>query len=206
MKQRTSQILFAYWNDVRGERAAPRRFEIEPSRISSILSETCIIEYGNDEAYRFRLAGTRICEQFGTEFRGRDLLDGWSAGDRETLEHHLREIRRQSSVSVFTVGASAADGREARFEMILLPLVHTDGRIDRFLASITAIDPPHWLGTAPLVARHLTTADSLWPDGRPHAFLERNHHQAPFLPQPPGTRIVRSDRRQFRVYPGGRES
>ena len=44
MQQRTNQILFAYWNDVRGERLAPRRFEIEPARIATILPETFILE------------------------------------------------------------------------------------------------------------------------------------------------------------------
>ena len=32
--------------------------------------------------YQYRLAGTRLCELFGSELRGRNFLDGWSDGDR----------------------------------------------------------------------------------------------------------------------------
>ncbi len=85
MKERTSQHLFAYWNTVRGDRVAPRRFEIEPSRIAGVLPETFILEREARGDYRFRLAGTRICEQFGREFRGANLLDLFAADDRETI-------------------------------------------------------------------------------------------------------------------------
>ncbi|MEO1694679.1 MAG: PAS domain-containing protein, partial [Pseudomonadota bacterium] len=44
MKHSTSHSLYAYWNEVRDGRPAPRRFEIEPSRIAHILSETLILE------------------------------------------------------------------------------------------------------------------------------------------------------------------
>ena len=44
MKNRTSQILFAYWNEARQGRVAPRRLDIEPARIAGILSETMILE------------------------------------------------------------------------------------------------------------------------------------------------------------------
>ena len=78
MKQKTSQILYAYWNGVRGERMAPRRFEIEPARIATILPETFILERLDTDTFVYRLAGTRMCEQFGCEFRGANFLDGWN--------------------------------------------------------------------------------------------------------------------------------
>ena len=95
MKQKTSQILFAYWNEVRGSRVAPRRFEIEPSRISEILPETFILERLDRETYRFRLAGTRICEEFGQELRGTNFLDGWLDDGCIVLlrTHRLRKTR-----------------------------------------------------------------------------------------------------------------
>ncbi len=74
MKQHTSQSLFQYWNDVRRNRLAPQRFDIEPSRISHILSETFILERGERDDFLFRLAGTRVCDQLGTELRGQDFM------------------------------------------------------------------------------------------------------------------------------------
>lgn len=204
MKQRTSQIVYAYWNDVRGTRAAPRRFEIEPARISAILSETFILEHAGRETYTFRLAGTKLCEQLGGEFRGRNFLEGWTVGERDVYLRHFTSMSRQASISVFTIRGTNASGDGADFEIVVLPLVHTNDRVDRFLGTISAIDPPAWLGSTPLLTRTLVSDDLVWPDGRPHALLERNHRQAPFIPQPPGSRIVRAERRQFRVYDGGR--
>lgn len=203
MKQRTSQILFAYWNDVRGGRLAPRRFEIEPSRIGAILAETFILECSAPEIITYRLAGTRICECFGTEFRGRNFLDGWSDADRATLERHIASMCSHGSTAVFDIVAETASGRAVAFELVLLPLLHTGEQADRFLGAISAVAPPEWLGSEPLVTRRITHDELVWPDGRPHALLEKIHRQAPFIPQPRGSRIVRADRRQFRVYDGG---
>ena len=75
MKLATTRMLYDYWNEARGRRMAPTRFEIEPSRIAGILSETFILELAENCSFPFRLAGTRICEQLGAELRGRDLLD-----------------------------------------------------------------------------------------------------------------------------------
>ena len=85
MKQKTTQILDAYWNELRAGRLAPKRLEIEPSRIGSILAETFMLERAGASLYRYRLAGTRLCEIFGSELRGTNLLDGWSGSDRAAL-------------------------------------------------------------------------------------------------------------------------
>ena len=82
MKQRTLHTLYGYWNEVRAGRLAPRRLEIEPSRIAGILSETFMLERVDAATYRYRLAGTRLCELFGSELRGTNFLDGWSEQDR----------------------------------------------------------------------------------------------------------------------------
>lgn len=203
MNSRSLQALLAYWNDVRRGRLAPRRFEIEPSRIADHLPDTFILERIDAETYRFRLAGTRMCEVMGAEFRGSDFLDHWSTSDRTTLEGQLSIMTFQGAVGYFTFEAAAADARSADFEILLLPLIHSPDTIDRFLGVIAPIDPPIWLGSVRLEQRQLLTAELIWPDGRPHSIVERLGHQAPFLPDVRNARIVRADRRAFRVYDGG---
>ena len=203
MKQKTSQILYSYWNEVRGERVAPHRFEIEPARIVSILPETFILERVDAATYRFRLAGTRICEQFGVEFRGTNFLELWVNGNRHILARHLANITEHGVVGVFNFEASTNDHRAIQFEVLMLPLVHTGTSVDRVLGTISAIETPPWLGTERLHARRLVRHELIWPDGRPHSRIEITHRQAPFLPQLRGARFVRVDRRQFRVYDGG---
>ena len=89
MQQRTLQTLYGYWNEVRAGRLAPQRLEIEPSRIAGILSETFMLERIDAGSYQYRLAGTRLCEMFGSELRGRNFLDGWSEADRQVLARDL---------------------------------------------------------------------------------------------------------------------
>jgi hypothetical protein len=65
MQQPTSRQLYAYWDAVRNGRIAPRRSEIEPAKIASLLPQTFTAERTGLLGVRFRLAGTKICAQFG---------------------------------------------------------------------------------------------------------------------------------------------
>jgi hypothetical protein len=204
MRHTTSQQLYAYWNDVRGSRLAPRRFEIEPSRIAPLLPETFILEGTEEGAYRFRLAGTRLCETFGGELRGSDFLDCWDAEDRKTVGRLLASIAQQGGVMRIEMLAGTGDPRRlVPFELLVLPLVHLQATADRFIGCWCALEQPAWLGGQPLVERSIIEADIIWPDGRPHDVVERQDRQAPFLPHVRNSRLVRIDRRQFRVYDGG---
>lgn len=205
MKQKTSQILYAYWNGVRGERMAPRRFEIEPARIATILPETFILERLDTDTFVYRLAGTRLCEQFGCEFRGTNFLDGWSEDDRHIIAQQLAQAAAQGGVVVLDVEAGVLDPARSRvtFEMTLMPLVHTSAQVSRLLGSCSAIDPPGWLGAERLTSKRLLAHHVVWPDGRPHALADKYRNQTPFIASLAGARVVKSERRSFRVLDGG---
>ena len=114
MKHQVSQSLYAYWNDVRGTRIAPKRFEIEPSCLAAILPDTFILERNDAETSRFRLAGTRICEAFGAEFRGSNFFELFNAQDRVTLQRQFSIMARQGAVGLFTIDTESAGGHAAR--------------------------------------------------------------------------------------------
>lgn len=203
MRENVSQALYSYWNEVRKDRLAPRRFEIEPSRIPALLPDTFIIERIDAGTSRFRLAGTRICEAFGVEFRGVNIYDLFGEEDRITLQRQISVMALHGAVGRFVIAAETANKLIARFEMSLLPLVHTRDIVDRFLGSIAPIERYAWLGTVPLDHIRIVSHDLIWPDGRPHAMIDNMHRQSPFMAHMGEARIVRSDRRQFRVYDGG---
>ena len=203
MKRKASQVLYAYWNEVRGNRIAPRRFDIEPARIGSILPETFILERVEAGCYRFRLAGTRIFEAFGIEFRGQNFLDLWSEADRGSLRTQLAVLTSGSGVAQLTFDAAALDGRRARFETILLPLTHTSHILDRIVGTISCISPPPWLGTIRLERNELIEHSVIPLADAGPSQINANDRQAPFAPHMRDARLVRSERRQFRVYDGG---
>jgi hypothetical protein len=204
MKVRTSQQLYAYWNDLRGSRLAPRRFEVEPSAIANILPDTFILEREDRHDYLFRLAGTRICDRFGREFRGRNLLDLWSPDDREVVIRVLESVTRDGGVGVIGLMAGSATTGLAAFEMLLLPLVHTGQTISRVMGSIAPVSPLSCAEQDTYRHVELSTFDVIWPDGRPHAVIARSAAPAPFIRDTGDSKVVRFERRSFRVYEGGK--
>lgn len=150
MRQSTSKELYAYWDRVRNGRIAPCRFEIDPAEIASLLPETFIAAYEGRPSIRFRLAGTKICEQFGRELRGADFMDLWTGKDRDAVAALIRDILRDGIVAHGRFLASTAAGRQAEFELVLLPLIHNSSAVNRLLGAFTAVHPPYWLGSEPL--------------------------------------------------------
>lgn len=156
MLQPTSQKLYAYWDRVRNGRVAPRRFEIEPAKISALLPETFIAERNGARGYRFRLAGTRICEQFGRELRGTDLLDLWADAGRRAVSSMLHTVLTDAAIGYGRCRAFGRDNRHVCFEFLFLPLIHIGETPNRLLGAFTAMEPPFWLGTEPLLRQELT--------------------------------------------------
>jgi hypothetical protein len=204
MKQRTTQTLYAYWNDLRAGRIAPRRLEIEPSGIGSILPETFMLERTGRATYQYRLAGTRLCEIFGTELRGTDILAGWNPSDRAAIASNLVSTCEQGGVTLLTMEAGADTARRVQVEVIMLPLMHANNVMDRVIGAMSTLTSPHWLGYEHLTTKRLADHDVIWPDGRPRAVIERSGRDAHFRPHSPAGRTVGSQRRMFRVFDGGR--
>ena len=199
MQQRTLQILYTYWNGLRAGRVAPARLEIDPSRIGAILPEIFLLERMDAATYCYRLAGTRLCEMFGSELRGTNLLDGWSAPDRAALANDLA-LTCERGAAIHLVLEARADGdRRVQLEAAFLPLMHAEGAIGRVIGAMSAMASPHWLGHEPLRARRLLHHELIWPDGRPNAAL------AAMPPRSPPPTTGGGLRRSFRVLDGGRK-
>lgn len=206
MRQRTSNLLYEYWNNVRNGRRAPCRYEIEPAKIAALLPETIIVECDGTTEYRIRLAGTRICDQFGCELRNSGLLDFWTPADREALSSLLHNVTRDGAVAVAHFSAQKEEGRRADFEMTLMPLIHNGKSVNRMLGCITAIDPPFWLGTAQLDHFEIKTVDLVWPDGEPIILkaVQDARSSPPAIRERPRKPASGGDGKpRFKVYQGG---
>jgi len=197
--QSSLQTLYTYWNEVRAGRIAPQRLEIEPSRIAAILSQTFMLEVLRPDTYPYRLAGSRLCEIFGSELRGKNFLDGWSDEDRRTFESRLAAITEQGAVAHLTLEGIIDARHRTELEANLLPLLH-GGKITRIIGAVSVTSPPHWLGSEPLRNLRVKQHRLVWPDGRPHASALA---QVPAL-RTSNPHLVRADQRRFRVVEGGR--
>lgn len=157
MKHPTSRMLHAYWERLRGERAAPERAEIEPGEIRHLLADSLILEL--DMAARqatVRLAGTRVCALYGRELKGLPFATLW--GPHAPDPWRLVEIVAHDTLGVVAGlrGANAA-GESIDMELLLLPLRHRGRTQVRALGTLTPESAPHWLGLRPLAAADTTS-------------------------------------------------
>lgn len=146
------------------------------------------------------VAGTKICEQFGRELRGGDLLSLWDAKDRDAFASLMRTVTTDAAIGHVSFHAYADADRQAKFELMVMPLIHTGAAINRLPGAITAVEPPFWLGSAALVRQEVIELHLHWPDGAPRAASPQA------APSPRSG--VRSEtggtvRKRFRVYEGG---
>ena len=62
--------LYRYWDAKRGERPQPTRRDLDPAEIARLLRHIALIERSAD-GYRWRLMGTAIAADFGSDLTGR---------------------------------------------------------------------------------------------------------------------------------------
>ena len=193
MKNYRTKELYDYWDSVRGTRPAPRRLEIEPGSISSLLPYVFVLERLDPASYRFRLAGTHVCAYFGTELRGRQFTGLWPAKERDAVESLLYSVTEDAAGAVAGLEGREQGGRLARFELLLLPLSTRLNRYDRVIGSMNPIEAPYWLGNWPITAITMRSVRLLWPNGQPDFLTQPDEVAAAGRAgggTPPGLRVI----------------
>jgi len=180
MRQDTSMELFQYWDRLRQNRPAPKRTDIEPADIKSLLADTLILERDVRGEPVFRLAGTRICAIFGQELKGFSFASLWAARDRRVISRLAESCFSNKAVVVVSFQGLTRTGRSNPFEMLLLPL---DGGRDnpRALGSIVAEDRPYWLGADIIEESTITSLRVIDPDRDPVFLKNRPAVSVPAL-------------------------
>lgn len=150
MKHATSRILFAYWDTLRGDRAAPERGDIEPGAIRQIIADTFILGVEPTGPATFRLAGTRCSAVLGSDLKGSSFARLWRERDRPDVEGAVEAVVSDSCGIVFGAMASSDLGQDLALELVLLPLRHRGRTHARVLGCLSPVSVPTWIGLAPL--------------------------------------------------------
>ena len=212
MKRDGSIALFQYWNRLRNGRPAPRRTEIEPADIKSLLADTFILERDIRGEAVFRLAGTRLCSIYGRELKGFSFPSLWRAKDQRLIARLAYNVFESKVVVVINFDGVSRGGRSNPLELLLLPL---DGGSDgpRALGVVSSEGRPFWLGIDPLTESLIDGVRVINPDREP-MFL-RNRPPMPVPPLAPdessftGQAAIASGGRRIRhlvVLDGGRDA
>ena len=193
MKHPSTKALFNYWNELRGNRPAPERGDIDPVKIRHALGDTFMLAADFVDQLRFRLAGTRVCALFCREIKGEDFPALWSETSHKAVEDLLTIVNDETVGAVAGVTGRTEDGSEADLEILLLPLAYSGHARIRAFGVLAPLVPPYWLGEKPVVELELGT-------------LRHIGSELDSLPDPrfaTGTESGRL-RHGFVVYSGGR--
>ncbi|MEM1289444.1 MAG: PAS domain-containing protein [Pseudomonadota bacterium] len=172
MKSASAKRLYSYWQELRGERPAPERRDIEPSAIKSLLSDIFILEHEAAEQFSFRLAGSSLCGAYCRELKGRSFRQFWKDEDLEPIDTTLLAIREEAAASVIAFEAVNSRSQSVGYEMLLLPLRYGGADYPRILGVATPVDQPYWLGVHPIMRHQVTSMRLVWPDEQP-AFMRQ---------------------------------
>jgi len=129
--------LFEYWESLRATRAAPKRSEIDPRAIKSILGDVFIAERTRFGGTRFRLAGTEICDLMGMELRGMPLNSLFQTSARAALENLLNDIYSTTCLYSSRLTTVQTGYRHIEGYMVLLPLKDDTEQTTRILGAIS---------------------------------------------------------------------
>jgi hypothetical protein len=191
MKHAASRELYAYWQEKRGNRAAPERTEIEPGAIRGVLADAFVLTLDRKASFPIRLAGTRLCALFCREIKGESFLDLWASANRPTLEGLLSILSDECIGTVAGATAQNAEGETLELELLLLPLSIRRPIFARAIGVLAPLHIPPWLGARPL--------GPLTIGGRRHVGAAVEKRLVPRFAAPRG-------RRGYLVYDGGRSA
>ena len=156
MRFEKSKQLYNYWLNLKGNRAAPERSEIEPGDIRKLLGDTFILEVNHAAKYViYRLAGTKLCDAYGKELKGLGYLVHWEEGDTVKVLSAISNVYSNNIPNVISHHGRTEQNRFMDYETLLLPLQPVSDGTTRILGISSPGKTPFWLGAEPIVSHHL---------------------------------------------------
>lgn len=198
MRNQASRRIFDYWTDLRRNRAAPLRTEIDPAALRHLLPHLFIATVGSEGLSTFRLAGTRICDLFGRELRGAAFAEAWLEDDRQRAIEIVYNVIHYEQPALLDVFASDSDTRHD-YEMLLLPVrSFAEVRSDRVLGALLPHGSPYLATRLP--APGLSLENWTFLDG------QDKHLGIPFVDERHGVAQTLRRLLPFRLFPQSRAS
>jgi hypothetical protein len=124
MRHHASRTLHDYWDSLRRGPVLPDRNDIDPSIMGRMLQDIFILGRTPDNAWIYRVAGTRL-----TSFAARNLKDDlflrwWRPEDRADITRTLGAVSAEGVAMVGGVDGTDPRGKRHELELLLLPLRH----------------------------------------------------------------------------------
>ena len=182
MKHRNSHLLVGYWSRIRKGRDVPDQTDIDPRAIKRMLSYVFILEATDAAHPIYRLAGTSLCDRYGSELKGTNFLAHWDGQSRNALSALMRQSLQTRQPVCLSSIASTADCGMVELETVLAPISFGDNGPTRFVGMVQILSDIAVLGGRPIAFERLV-ASQLVRENEPLA--APNYDNLPPPPPPP---------------------
>lgn len=127
----------AYWEALRGGRAAPYRSEVDPRGIERSLEHAFVLERIAPRVARFRLAGMLLNDLMGMEVRGMPFATLFTPAARQDVGFLLESIFAGPCTADLTLSGEGGFAKPPLAgRMVLLPLRSDLGDVSRILGCL----------------------------------------------------------------------
>ena len=141
MSHSNTARMLGYWEGQRSQGGCPERSSIDPAAFSEVVTQTFVLGRERAGAFPFRLAGALVEDLHGGPMFGVDFAALWSPADRSRVQTAIEAaLGRRRSLIASAYGRSLS-GAEARLEILLAPLIGSEGRVDRLLGLYQPTSP-----------------------------------------------------------------
>ncbi len=159
----SSRALFRFWEQMRAERSSPRRDELDLSRIKPLVPNLLIVTYDPRTAsYRWRLAGTGICDVYRHEVTGQDVLAGWDSFEANVATRFFSGVIHKLQPCLIRMRMMTDMGQIIGAELIGTPLTAVDGRSIHIFGGLFPFREVLSLGYGSISSVELSGARSIW--------------------------------------------
>lgn len=192
----SSRTLFRFWEAMRAEKPALRRSDLDLSQIRALVPDLLIAAVDEaSQTYRWRLAGTGICELYRSEMTGRNFLDGWDAFEADVIARFLAGVIHNQQPCLLRFRMHTDMNQIIGTELIGLPLLASDSRSIHIFGGLFPFREIWTLGYGKIKSIELSGARSIWTEHLPGDQLLAQTARGP----------AERRFRNFEVIPGNRK-
>jgi hypothetical protein len=137
---REQRDLYGYWRSCAGAKAIASRYDIDPVDIPRLLPGLSLLDAGEDlDTLRYRLAGTRVREIYGTEITGRAVFDARFQHKQGYWRSVYQKVIIEQTPMQGAVRGPVAGREHLLLIWMRLPLSGLSGAIERVLGYDAAL-------------------------------------------------------------------
>lgn len=123
------------WNEARGDRAMPRRAEINPVKLGSALQQVSLVDVlaGNPVDFRYRLIGQQLIRAYGRNITGETHLSVFQKTSPKTFYDGFLRCTQAKEPQFMTTNFRNANNTPCRAQAGVWPLSDDQGTVTGLL-------------------------------------------------------------------------